>query len=63
MYNPKLKDQNHVFLEFKILNNAMIYFAGFNWSESNQFSDHEAWEQYLNNLALKIENPIVVNIK
>lgn len=44
MYNPWVKDQNHVFLDFKILNNILTYFVGFYWSKSNQFSDHEAWE-------------------
>ena len=63
MYNPGIKDQNHVFLDFKILNHTLTYYVGFYWSESNQFTDHEAWEQYLNDLAMKIENPIVINIK
>jgi hypothetical protein len=37
--------------------------VGFNWSESNQFSDHDAWEKHLNDLAKKIENPIQINFK
>ena len=63
IYNPGIKDQNHVFLDFKILNETLTYYVGFYWSKSNQFSGHEAWDQYLNDLAMKIENPITVNIK
>ena len=63
IYNPGIKDQNHVFLDFKILNETLTYYVGFYWSMSNQFSGHEAWDQYLNDLAMKIANPITVNIK
>lgn len=61
--NPKIKDQNHVFLDLKILNESLVYYVGFNWSESQQFADHEVWEKHLNDLVIKIENPILINIK
>jgi len=63
VYNPKIKDQNHIFLDLKIINQSLVYYVGFNWSESNQFADHDAWEKHLNDLAIKIENPIIVNLK
>lgn len=63
VYNPQIKDQNHVFLDLKILNQSLVYYVGFNWSESNQFADHNAWEKHLNDLAKKIENPIQINFK
>ena len=62
IYNPQIKDQNHVFLDLKILNQSLVYYVGFYWSESNQFPDHEAWEAHLDHLAIKIENPIQLNI-
>jgi hypothetical protein len=62
IYNPQIKDQNHVFLDLKILNQSLVYYVGFYWSESNQFTDHEAWEAHLDHLAIKIENPIQLNI-
>ena len=63
VYNPQIKDQNHVFLDLKILNQSLVYYVGFNWSESKQFADHDAWEKHLNDLAKKIENPIQINFK
>jgi hypothetical protein len=52
-----------VFLDLKVLNQSLVYYVGFYWSESNQFADHQAWEAHLEGLATKIENPIQINIK
>ena len=62
IHYPRIKDQNHVFLDLKVLDQSLVYYVGFYWSESNQFADHEAWEVYLDDLAIKIENPILMNI-
>ena len=61
-YNPGIKDQNHAFLDLKVIDESLVYYVGFYWSESNQFADHEAWEAHLDDLAIKIENPILINI-
>tara|TARA_B100001250_G_C19710270_1_gene748857 strand:- start:6 stop:1175 length:1170 start_codon:yes stop_codon:yes gene_type:complete len=61
-YNPQIIDQNHVFLDLKILNQSLVYYVGFYWSESKQFANHQAWEKHLNDLAIKMENPIIINI-
>jgi hypothetical protein len=63
IFNPQIKDQNHVFLDLKVLNQSLVYYVGFYWSESNQFLDHQAWEANLEDLAIKIENPIQFIIK
>ena len=63
IHYPQIKDQNHVFLDLKVLDQSLVYYVGFFWSESKQFADHEAWEAYLDDLAIKIENPIQINIK
>ena len=62
IHYPRIKDQNHVFLDLKVLDQSLVYYVGFYWSESNQFVDHEAWEVHLDDLAIKIENPILMNI-
>ena len=62
IYNPQIKDQNYLFLDLKILNQSLVYYVGFYWSESKQFADHQAWEKHLDDLAIKIENPIQLNI-
>ena len=60
IHNPGIKDNNHVFLDLNILEGSLVYYTGFYWSESNQFADHADWEAYLNDLAIKIENPIQI---
>jgi len=62
VHNPQIYEQNHVFLDLKVLDQSLVYYVGFYWSESNQFADHEAWEAHLDDLAIKIENPILTNI-
>lgn len=62
VYNPGLTDQNHVFLDFNVLDQSLVYYVGFYWSESQQFADHQAWEKHLDDFELKIENPILVKI-
>jgi len=60
VYNPKIKDKNHVFLDFKLKEGKLVYYSGFHWSESKQFKDHSSWEAHLNRLAVKIDNPIQI---
>ncbi len=61
-FNPQIKDQNHVFMELKVINQSLVYYVGFFWSESKQFADHQEWEAHLDDLAIKIENPMLINI-
>ena len=58
--NPGIKDNNHVFLDLKVIDNSLEYYTGFYWSESNHFKDHDAWKNHLEELLIKIENPIKV---
>lgn len=62
VHHPKVKDQNHVLLDLKVIKESLVYYVGFHWSESNQFPNHDAWEKHLHDLALKIENPISIKI-
>ena len=60
VYHPKIKDKNHVFLDFKLKESKLVYYSGFHWSESKQFKDHSSWEAHLNQFAAKIDNPIQI---
>ena len=60
IYEPNIKDQNHVFLDFNVVDGKLVYYLGFNWSESKQFESHSAWEEHLNKMAIKIDNPIKI---
>ncbi len=61
-FKPQIKDNNHAFMDLKVIDQSLVYYVGFFWSESKQFTDHQTWEKYLHDLAIKIDNPIQVNI-
>ena len=60
LFNPKIKDKNHVFLDFNVKDGKLVYYSGFSWSESKQFKDHSGWEAHLKKFATKIDNPIQI---
>lgn len=63
LYVTTLKDQSNLYAQVKVTNNKGVYYAGFGWKKSKQFVTKEAWEGYLNDFALKINNPLVVTLK
>ena len=37
-----------------------MYYVGFGWKKSKQFSTKEAWESYLSDFAKKVNNPLIL---
>jgi len=62
-FDSEVKDLSNAYAHLNVVANKVIYYAGFNWKKSGQFTDNEAWETYLDLVALKINNPLVVEIK
>ena len=60
LYVTTLKDQSNFFAQIKVINQTGTYYAGFGWKESKQFETKEAWENYLNDFALKVNNPLTI---
>lgn len=60
LYVTTLKDQSNLFAQIKVINQTGTYYAGFGWKESKQFETKEAWENYLNDFALKVNNPLTI---
>ena len=60
--NPN-KDLCNLYANLKVVNNKVIYFTGFGWKKQGEFLTKEAWENYLTNYAIKINNPLLVKIK
>ncbi|MCU4157159.1 DUF4861 family protein [Carboxylicivirga sp. A043] len=57
------KDKSHLLMHLKAINGKVEYYAGFTWSDSQQFAGKEAWHQYLNQFAQQIQSPLVVTIQ
>ena len=59
-YVTDKKDESNLFSHIRVNNNTATYYAGFGWKKSGQFETKTAWENYLNNVALKVNNPLKV---
>lgn len=58
----KGKPGEHLFVNLKSIDKRIVYYAGFGWKKSQQFSSPDKWQQYLRNFALKLQAPLRVEI-
>lgn len=61
-YDTDEKDLSNAYAHLNVIEGKVVYYAGFAWSESKQFPTKELWEQHLNKISLKINNPISVEV-
>lgn len=61
-YNVATEDLSNAYLHLKVINGKTMYYAGFGWKKSDQFSSQEEWEHYLNDFTKRINNPLEVVI-
>ncbi|PQB08913.1 DUF4861 domain-containing protein [Polaribacter filamentus] len=59
-YVTSKKDESNFYANLRVVNNKVIYYAGFGWKKSNQFKSQQEWESYLRDFAIKIKNPFLV---
>jgi len=55
-------DVKNKYLETKLTNNTIVYYAGFGWKKSKQFQNIEEWNTYLNNFSKQLQSPLEVSI-
>lgn len=56
------KDLSNAYLKLNVKNNRVVYYAGFSWAKSEQFTSRAQWEEYLNMTALKIKSPLTIEV-
>lgn len=61
LFLTPLKDESNLYAEIQVQNQKAIYYAGFGWKKSGQFETKESWENYLNEFALKANNPLIIS--
>jgi hypothetical protein len=61
-YDVAAKDLSNGYAHLNVKNNKVVYYAGFGWLKSNQFSSKKDWETYLNKFSKQINNPLVISI-
>ncbi|WP_258103491.1 DUF4861 domain-containing protein [Marinoscillum sp. MHG1-6] len=57
------KDLSNIYVHIKVNDNKAEYYSGFAWKESGQFKSKKAWEAYLTSFAIKLKNPLKVNVR
>lgn len=63
-YVTDTKDLSNLFVQLNLNSESeAVYYAGFGWKKSGQFTKRAEWEDYLDQFAEKINNPIKVDIR
>ncbi len=57
------KDESNLFAHIKSKSDKVVYYAGFGWKKSGQFANKAQWDDYLNQFAECLKNPLIVQIK
>ncbi|WP_248722375.1 DUF4861 family protein [Seonamhaeicola sp. ML3] len=62
LFDTPVKDWSNLYAQIKLDEGKALYYAGFGWKKSNQFSSQEEWENYLKTFSLKVNNPLIVSV-
>jgi len=61
-YETEKNDLSNAYIQLKLNNNKVVYYAGFGWKKSGQFKNNEAWNVYLSAYSMKLQSPLEVII-
>lgn len=59
-YETNVKDLSNAYVNLKVSNDSVTYYAGFGWKKSGKFQSRQEWEDFLNDFAKRINNPLEV---
>nr|WP_299073710.1 DUF4861 family protein [uncultured Allomuricauda sp.] len=60
-YETNINDLSNLYAHLNTTNGKVVYYSGFSWKESDQFTTKSEWNAYLSNFAKKINNPLEIN--
>ena len=61
-YDTDEKDLSNAYAALKLIDNKVVYYAGFGWKESGLFKNQQDWENYLSLFSDKINNPLILKL-
>eukprot|EP01093_Parvamoeba_rugata_P003809 TRINITY_DN1520_c0_g1_i11.p1 TRINITY_DN1520_c0_g1~~TRINITY_DN1520_c0_g1_i11.p1 ORF type:complete len:399 (+),score=85.19 TRINITY_DN1520_c0_g1_i11:1925-3121(+) len=61
-YVTDAKDLSNLYAQIKVVDGEAVYYTGFGWKKSKQFSSKEEWNNYLKQFAKKINTPLQVEL-
>ena len=59
-YIRSRKDESNLYANLNVVGGKTVYYAGFGWKKSGQFSNEKEWKKYLSDFSNKVSNPLVV---
>lgn len=62
-YDVETKDLSNAYAHLNVNNNKVVYYAGFGWKKSGQFTTKQEWENYLNMFSKQINFPLEIRIQ
>lgn len=62
-YVTNRKDESNLYAHIKTNDQKIVYYAGFGWKKSGQFTTKTEWEAYLDRFAQQLQNPLRVTVK
>jgi hypothetical protein len=57
------RDRSQLYMVTKPKQNIVVFYAGFGWQKSGQFTDVAAWDAYLAEFAQRLASPLAVSCK
>lgn len=57
------KDHSQLYMVTKPVQGTVVFYAGFGWQKSGQFSSTAAWDSYLEAFAQRLASPLEVTVK
>jgi hypothetical protein len=62
-YLTNRKDASNLFAHININKNKAVYYAGFSWKKSGQYTTKSDWEDYLTTFSKHLKSPLEVIVK
>ena len=61
-YDTEVKDLSNAYAHLNVIDNKVVYYAGFAWKKSEQFPTKELWEAHLNRFSEQLNSPLTVTL-
>lgn len=61
-YDTEVTDLSNAYAHLEVLDERVIYYAGFAWKKSGQYPTKEFWEAYLDRFSKQIKSPMTVTL-
>lgn len=62
-YSTDRKDESNLYMNMRSQGGKVVYYAGFGWKKSGNFTSKEQWDSYLKRFSEQLRNPLVVRMK